>query len=114
MHASRQVSRPVRIVQRGDLREPGAYGGGILEAKLPMHPVSDRDGNTSLILDALEAILIGEIISDEHGFSSGKRRLVQKCLDGGGFREAARLDLQHHVASLDVIIAPQLRRERAD
>src|SRR5450631_4317694 len=102
-------SCPMRILQRGDSLEPAADGRGVFDVKLASHSISDRDRNTLLILNRLESVLIGEIIADEHGLPARERWFLHERRYGRGFAEAARLDLQHHVAALDVIVAAELR-----
>src|SRR6266404_1027458 len=100
---------PMRIVQCGDSSEPGSDGRGILDAILGVHAITDRNRHAAEIFHSRERVLIGEIVADEHRCPARKRRLSHECLDRSVLGETARLDLQHHAAFLDVIVAAQLQ-----
>ena len=60
----------MRIVQCGDFLKPGSDRRGILDAILGTHAITDCNRYAAQILDTLEGVLIGEIVADEHRFST--------------------------------------------
>src|SRR5208282_2000279 len=97
----------MRIDESGYPFEPHANRFGTIEMVLPADPIADGDRNAALIVDYLEAVDVGEIIANVHGRSARERRLFEECLDGPALVESTRLDLEHHVARLHVVIGAE-------
>ena len=71
-----------------------------------------RDRDPAQRLDQAKARLVGQIVSHDHRDSSGKRRLLDEFFDGRGLSEFLGLDLQHHLAFLDVVGGCERTHER--
>src|SRR5688500_7463493 len=51
-------------------------------------------------VDDVEAILVREVVPEEHRGAAAERRLSHELLDGNALVAARRLELRHHLAAL--------------
>jgi hypothetical protein len=99
---------------RQPFAEPGAHRRGVGDVP-PRRRLAgaDLDRVAAEAVDHAEAVLVGEIVADEHRRAPGERRLAHELLDRAPLVAAGGLQLDHHLAVQHLEAGAQLRRRLA-
>src|SRR3954470_21212761 len=92
---------PEPRARRGRIEEPAGSHGG---------PRTDLDGMPAEALHDAEAVLVGEIVTQEHRRAARERLLLYERLDGAALVVTGELELRHHLAGLNLDAAADRAR----